>query len=63
MVFHKCHANKFNLYNQVGLIALNCMGEPYGYGGGSSGGQGQAISHAGLEDELQMDKATLERLR
>lgn len=27
LVFHKCHVNKFNLYNQVGLIAVNCMGE------------------------------------
>lgn len=27
MVFHKCFVNKFNLYNQVGMIAVNCMGE------------------------------------
>ena len=27
LVFHKCFVNKYNLYNQVGLIALNCMGE------------------------------------
>mmetsp|Transcript_10008 Transcript_10008/g.21825 ORF Transcript_10008/g.21825 Transcript_10008/m.21825 type:complete len:907 (+) Transcript_10008:13-2733(+) len=27
IVFHKCHANKFNILNQVGLIALKCMGE------------------------------------
>ncbi len=29
IVFNKAHANKFNLYNQVGLIGLNCMGEMY----------------------------------
>jgi centrosomal protein CEP104 len=23
IVLHKCHVNKFNLYNQVGLIAIN----------------------------------------
>lgn len=25
--FHKCHVNKNNIFNQVGLIALNCLGE------------------------------------
>lgn len=29
VVFNKAHTNKFNLYNQVGLIGLNCMGEMY----------------------------------
>ena len=29
VVFHKCHVNKCNLFNQVGLIALNSMGEMY----------------------------------
>ena len=29
IVLHKCHINKFNLFNQVGIIAMNCMGEPY----------------------------------
>lgn len=27
IVLQKSYVNKFNLYNQVGLIAVNCMGE------------------------------------
>jgi len=27
IVFQKCYVNKLNLYNQVGMIAINCMGE------------------------------------
>ena len=27
IVFHKCHLNKFNFFNQVGLIALAAFGE------------------------------------
>jgi len=30
ILLHKCHINKYNLVNQVGLIALNCLGEPLG---------------------------------
>eukprot|EP00195_Chlamydomonas_chlamydogama_P012277 CAMPEP_0202901254 /NCGR_PEP_ID=MMETSP1392-20130828/14151_1 /ASSEMBLY_ACC=CAM_ASM_000868 /TAXON_ID=225041 /ORGANISM="Chlamydomonas chlamydogama, Strain SAG 11-48b" /LENGTH=824 /DNA_ID=CAMNT_0049587793 /DNA_START=202 /DNA_END=2677 /DNA_ORIENTATION=+ len=28
LVIHRCHVNKLNIYNQVGLIALNLIGEP-----------------------------------
>jgi centrosomal protein CEP104 len=28
LVVHKCHLNNFNVFNQIGIIALNCMGEP-----------------------------------
>jgi len=28
LIFHKCHLNNFNVFNQIGLIALNCIGEP-----------------------------------
>eukprot|EP00002_Diphylleia_rotans_P002023 TRINITY_DN11235_c0_g1_i3.p1 TRINITY_DN11235_c0_g1~~TRINITY_DN11235_c0_g1_i3.p1 ORF type:complete len:1076 (+),score=204.72 TRINITY_DN11235_c0_g1_i3:46-3273(+) len=28
LVFHKCHINKYNLYNQVGLIAISLIGYP-----------------------------------
>ena len=31
ILLHKCHINKYNLVNQVGLIALNCLGEPLGF--------------------------------
>ena len=27
IVLHKCHLNKFNLYSQIGMIAMNFMGE------------------------------------
>jgi len=30
ILFHKCHVNKYNIVNQVGLIALKCMGEVLG---------------------------------
>jgi len=30
ILLHKCHINKYNLVNQVGLIALNVLGEPLG---------------------------------
>lgn len=26
---YKCHVNKYNIFNQVGLIAINCHGEPF----------------------------------
>lgn len=30
IVLHKCHVNRYNIVNQVGLIALNCLGEALG---------------------------------
>eukprot|EP00929_Paragymnodinium_shiwhaense_P091716 TRINITY_DN51624_c0_g2_i1.p1 TRINITY_DN51624_c0_g2~~TRINITY_DN51624_c0_g2_i1.p1 ORF type:complete len:893 (-),score=187.50 TRINITY_DN51624_c0_g2_i1:79-2757(-) len=30
LLLHKCHVNKFNIVNQVGLVALNCLGDPLG---------------------------------
>lgn len=27
LIFHKCHLNNFNVFNQIGLIALNCIGD------------------------------------
>lgn len=27
ILFHKCHANRYNVVNQVGLIALSCLGD------------------------------------
>lgn len=30
LVVHRCHVNKLNIYNQVGLIALNLIGEASG---------------------------------
>ncbi|KAF6260813.1 flagellar associated protein [Scenedesmus sp. NREL 46B-D3] len=28
LLIHRCHVNKLNIYNQVGIIALNLIGEP-----------------------------------
>ena len=35
--FHKCYINKYNLYNQVGLIAINALGEQLAGGGAPRG--------------------------
>jgi centrosomal protein CEP104 len=58
IVLHKCHVNKFNLYNQVGVIAINCMGE--------ISKAKQAITdkdNATFEEMMQMDEVTLERVK
>ncbi|WIA42558.1 hypothetical protein OEZ86_008540 [Tetradesmus obliquus] len=28
LLIHRCHVNKLNIYNQVGIVALNLIGEP-----------------------------------
>lgn len=28
LIFHQCHANNFNVFKQIGLIGLYCLGEP-----------------------------------
>eukprot|EP00826_Nyctotherus_ovalis_P003464 TRINITY_DN10706_c0_g1_i1.p1 TRINITY_DN10706_c0_g1~~TRINITY_DN10706_c0_g1_i1.p1 ORF type:complete len:772 (+),score=197.96 TRINITY_DN10706_c0_g1_i1:73-2388(+) len=28
LVLHKCYVNKYNIFNQVGLVAINCLGVP-----------------------------------
>jgi centrosomal protein CEP104 len=28
LIVHQNHANKFNVFNQAGLVALNCIGYP-----------------------------------
>ncbi len=92
IVFHKCYVNKYNLYNQVGLIAINCMGEMYGANPGmpiltmnnsmSQAGLGEmgqrsvsarapqfdlnsSIGPSGpnIEEELSIDKSTLDTLK
>jgi centrosomal protein CEP104 len=58
IVLHKCHVNKFNLYNQVGLIAINCMGE--------ISKAKQAVTdpdNATFEEMMQLDELTLERVK
>ena len=40
LVVHKCHVNKLNIYNQVGIVALNIIGEPIAPMDGGLGGGG-----------------------
>ncbi|KAM8790479.1 centrosomal protein of 104 kDa isoform 2-T2 [Rhynchonycteris naso] len=32
LIFHQNHANKYNIYNQVALVAINIIGDPAGFG-------------------------------
>lgn len=52
--------NKYNLYNQVGLIAINCMGE-LGSQADTSGLK-PVTDAATFEEEMQLDEVTLERI-
>ena len=75
IVFHRCYVNKYNLYNQVGIVAINCIGELYKANstGNANKDFEQAVmngefdnipgSIANIEDELSMDKNTLETLK
>ena len=56
---NKCHVNKYNMFNQIGLIAINALGEELG--------DLSAPSRKGipprLENELEFDPVTSERLK
>nr|XP_024357275.1 uncharacterized protein LOC112273107 isoform X2 [Physcomitrium patens] len=47
LVFHNCHVNNFNVYNQVGLMALILTGEPL------DEQQWTLLTQPGFEDLLQ----------
>ena len=36
---HKCFVNKYNLFNQVGIVAINVLGAPANMGGGVGAGR------------------------
>ncbi|XP_045714725.1 centrosomal protein of 104 kDa isoform X3 [Phyllostomus hastatus] len=36
LIFHQNHANKYNIYNQVALVAMNIIGDPADFGEESS---------------------------
>lgn len=58
IVLHKCHVNKYNLYNQVGVIAINCMGE--------ISKAKESITDKDtttFEDAMQLDEVSLERVK
>lgn len=67
LVFHKCHINKYNLFNQVSLIALSVFGELIAYNeeiqAKLPAAQKTAAVYDRLEYETQFDPTTLDRLR
>ena len=63
LVLARCHVNKRNIYNQVGLVAVTVLGEPEGGAYGPSHGVGAAPTPYELELELSMDPATAEVVR
>lgn len=64
LVFHKCHLNKYNLFNQVGLIALSFYGDILTQQGGKLRAKKTAPQHFDrLEYATQFDTETLKKLR
>lgn len=63
IVFQKCHINKYNLFNQVGLIAIGCFGEPLAKDKENNAKLEGNIKYDKLEYETQFDSSTLERLK
>lgn len=74
---HKCHLNKLNIYNQVGIVAINILGEPVrdgGMGGGGRGGGGgvsadpqylprRPAGSGSIPIDLSVDPVTAETIR
>ena len=59
VVLNKCHVNKYNMFNQVGLIAINALGEELGdFKAPSKKGVPQK-----LENDMEFDVVTGERLK
>lgn len=66
VTLNKCHVNTANLFNQVGLIAINSLGEELGSQdepGLIQGRQPRAKYEGNFEQDLEFDTATSERLR
>ena len=64
LLFHKCHINKYNLFNQVSLIALSIFGDFLVMNEETQKNQkGQAGLYDKLEYETQFDPTTLDRLK
>lgn len=60
LVLNKCHINKFNLFNQVGLIAINALGEELIEPGRP---MGKGAMPESLENEMEFDATTMDRLK
>lgn len=64
LLFHKCHINKYNLFNQVSLIALSVFGEFIALNEEMQKAvKAPAGAYDRLEYETQFDPMTLDRLR
>lgn len=73
VVVHKCHVNKLNIYNQVGIVAINVIGEaisPTDPGWGGAGGNlapgPRPARGAGMADmaiDLDVDPVTAVKIR
>ena len=73
VVVHKCHVNKLNIYNQVGIVAINIIGEaisPTDPGWGGAGGNlapgPRPARGAGMADmaiDLDVDPVTAVKIR
>lgn len=60
LLVHANHSNKLNLFNQVSIIAVNCLGEHYI----PPSGLKEPIPIGGrFEEEMQYDPATIEKLK
>lgn len=70
LVPHRCHVNSLNIYNQVGIIALNIVGEKVP-ASGAAGFGAHAPRHAAavvpttadITLDLQVDRLTAEKIR
>eukprot|EP00359_Climacostomum_virens_P001925 CAMPEP_0204900574 /NCGR_PEP_ID=MMETSP1397-20131031/2553_1 /ASSEMBLY_ACC=CAM_ASM_000891 /TAXON_ID=49980 /ORGANISM="Climacostomum Climacostomum virens, Strain Stock W-24" /LENGTH=780 /DNA_ID=CAMNT_0052068743 /DNA_START=85 /DNA_END=2424 /DNA_ORIENTATION=+ len=60
LVLNKCHINKFNLFNQVGLIAVNALGEEIVETGRP---MPKSTLPESLENEMEFDPTTMDRLK
>lgn len=64
LLFHKCHINKYNLFNQVSLIALSIFGDFIAMNEEmQKNPKGTAAIYDKLEYETQFDPTTLDRLK
>jgi len=63
IVFHKCHLNKFNLFNQVGLIALGVFGDPLNTTAPEKQVDPMKAKYDRLEYETQYDPLTVQKMK
>ena len=58
ILLNKCHYNSYNMFGQVGLIAINALGEELG---GLKPPSTKGISR--LENDIEFDSATSEKIK